>query len=516
MRRIPYTYLALYFVILTIFVAVRFWRLGDSCLWFDEMFSVQASEQPWADMFRFVALDLVHPPLFYILLKVWISIGGDGVVWVRSLPVIFACLSVVPFLLLCRELKQTLAATALSLFLIACNGSLIKYAQEVRMYTMLMFLSLCSMWLFARYFYRGKSFVALLLVNLITVYLHYFGWAVIGCEVFAILIFQRVKWRPIALMAGIVLAAFLPWAYIVVQTAKEGHLGENIEWIRRPGVRVLFDYCFDLIEPFYFQVSSAEPASIYIITIPLLLIILTSVGVFAANRRNEQGEVPFVGFLLVFSAATLTAVFAASWLLPYSVWGTRHLIIIVAPMLLLMANALTRFSTRNLRTAVLTFVLLLCGYSGYSMVARESPQYVWCGWANLITEAPLAGDQTFPPVKVYTSENLAAYHAWFTTRRESQRFRIFTVKAPEGEFIDREYFPPRGFDGVNWAKIDEITDEHIVLLYRIEQPNLTDWLRLRIEEKGYTACLPSSLTYGVSTIVRVEMTKNPGTCRSID
>src|SRR5687768_18280736 len=100
-----------------IYVAARLWRLTDSCLWFDEIFSIHAAEHDWNSLFWFVAQDLIHPPLFYSFLKIWIAIGGESLLWLRMLPVLFACLSLIPFFLLCRELKQEFRAIALALFL---------------------------------------------------------------------------------------------------------------------------------------------------------------------------------------------------------------------------------------------------------------------------------------------------------------------------------------------------------------------------------------------------------------
>ena len=108
-------------------------------------------------MWSFVAQDLIHPPLFYALLKMWIGVGGDGLLWLRLFPVLFSFLALIPFISLCRELKLNNATIAIALGLFAVNGALIKYSQTVRMYTLLMFLSLMSIWLFARYFNRGKS-----------------------------------------------------------------------------------------------------------------------------------------------------------------------------------------------------------------------------------------------------------------------------------------------------------------------------------------------------------------------
>ncbi|MCY7345329.1 MAG: hypothetical protein LH614_03840, partial [Pyrinomonadaceae bacterium] len=96
---------AIIVVICLIYAALRFWNLTASCLWFDEIFSVHAATHDWQNLFWFVAQDLIHPPFFYFLLKIWIAVGGESLFWLRLFPVTFSIVAVVPFLLLCRQLK---------------------------------------------------------------------------------------------------------------------------------------------------------------------------------------------------------------------------------------------------------------------------------------------------------------------------------------------------------------------------------------------------------------------------
>src|SRR6185369_17246077 len=148
--------------------------------------------------------------------------------------------------------------------------------QTLRLYTMLMFLSLASLWLFTRYFNRGKSFAPLLIVNLLLIYTHYFGWLVVGAEIVALLAFQRIKWRRMLTMVAVLLAAFTPWMIAVFKAADAGSdVGQNISWMSRPRWLELRTFVFDLTEPFYFQASNAEAASIYRVSVPIVLILVT-------------------------------------------------------------------------------------------------------------------------------------------------------------------------------------------------------------------------------------------------
>ena len=166
-------------IVLTIgfltFVAARLWQFSATCLWFDEVFSVHAARHSWAELIKFVAADIIHPPLFYALLKVWIGLGGESLIWLRMLPVLLAIASIVPFYLLCRELNLKPAERNLAFLLIAVSGFLIKYAQEVRMYSLLLFLSVTSIWLFVRFARKSRlrTLAALTVCNLLLVYTHY-------------------------------------------------------------------------------------------------------------------------------------------------------------------------------------------------------------------------------------------------------------------------------------------------------------------------------------------------------
>src|SRR5215213_3971742 len=233
-----------------IYAGLRFWNLTASCLWFDEIFSVHAAAHDWQTIFQFVAQDLIHPPLFYVLLKIWIAAGGESLVWLRFFPVLFSILAVVPFLLLCRDLNLRLRFIVLALTFFAVNGSLIKYAQEIRMYSLLLFFALVSYWLFVRFLNTEKGFPVLLIVNVLLVYTHYFGWFVVFSEVIAVAVLQREKLKRILLMLGAVFLSFMPWIYALRQAAKiNADVGQNIGWMRKPNLRAILQFVYDLFEP---------------------------------------------------------------------------------------------------------------------------------------------------------------------------------------------------------------------------------------------------------------------------
>ena len=433
-------------VVAAIYIAARFWDLTASCLWFDEIFSVHAAEHSWASILNFVALDLIHPPLFYVVLKIWIAVGGESLLWLRSLPVLFSILAIFPFILVCRELRTGYWTGVLAFFFMAVNGSLIKYAQEVRMYCMLMCVSLLSFWLFARFFRTGKGIVALTIVNLVLVYTHYFGWLFIASEIASVTMFQRIKWRPVTVMSLVTFLGFLPWAIRLCFAAGSGsQLSQNIGWMQRPDITSVAQLILSLVEPFYYQAASVDPISLYRISGPLFVIAAVALSLYLSRYKgSDESEGNSAKLLLTFFLTPVVVAFISSWILPYSVWGTRHLIVIFVPFLVLVAMSLTRVPDRSVGISLMTLAVLFSGFAFVVEASRAKQPPVWCGFEAL---APILQSDEHGPIYVF--EDLAAYHLWFEFRTSSDpKFRQRVVKVDDfpGMVEDKAYFVPRGMD----------------------------------------------------------------------
>jgi len=474
------SWLAALAAITLVYILLRLWNLTDSCLWFDEIFGVHAAGHDWQNLFSFVALDLIHPPLFYVFLKIWISIGGESLVWLRFFPVFFSCVALVPFYLLARALKLNYPTIALALTLLAFNGALIKYAQEVRMYSLLLCLSLFSMWLFVRFLNLGKSFWILTVINVLLVYTHYFGWLVVLSEVAAILVLQRIKIRQILIMLGINLAAFAPWIFAVWQASRtNADLAQNIGWIGKPNPAAIFQLVFDLIEPFYFQQSNVDATSLFYITVPILLIIITAVVFYLSDWKTEsETEKRDFYLLLIFIKLPVLLALAASWMLPYSIWGTRHLIIVFAPMAILTAIFINKINIQSLKTALISLIFLLFAVAFVIQVKSRQTVFIWCAWENLA--------QNINPNearKIYVFEDLSAYLVWFALR-ESDRIQVVKVNI-EGLAEDKAYFLPRGFDKVQTTGADGFEGEKFWIAFRAREFDLEKPPLRNLVEKGY-------------------------------
>lgn len=464
------------------YILIRYFGLDATCLWFDEIYSAHAASHPWGSIIPFIAQDLIHPPLFYILLKLWIAIGGDGQYWLRLLPVLFSVITIVPFLLIAKELKLQTWQKIIALVVFAVNGSLIKYAQEVRMYSLLQLLSLISIWLFVRYFFKGKSLVPLIIVNVVMVYSHYYGWLVVGSEVVAILIFQRIKTRSVLLMMGVCLVSFLPWAISVFRYSVSGiEVGQNIGWISRPGLFHLLQLMFGLFEPIYYPATSADPFTSLIVSLPVLAIIIAITILGCAAKAPESNDMLALKLFAILVIVPVVAAFAISWVSPYSVWGLRHLIIIFAPSSLILGIIAGRIDIRGAAPAFAAIIVGLSSYAFWLQIQKAAPEHIWCAWGPLATDAATRND-----APVYAFEDLVAYHAWYEPNRTlKENANVTKIDNLEGIKEDTAYFLPRGFDSVKKIPIQDVAENSIWILYRDDAPDESKVPVKEFKDRGY-------------------------------
>jgi uncharacterized membrane protein len=109
--------------------------------WIDELFSVTLSSSEWRHLINGVLVD-VHPPLYQVTLKGWISLFGDGEVAARLSSMMFALVSVAVLMLYQKQGMERNSALILAAALFFASSWLFAfYAQTLRSYALLLLLS---------------------------------------------------------------------------------------------------------------------------------------------------------------------------------------------------------------------------------------------------------------------------------------------------------------------------------------------------------------------------------------
>ena len=210
--------------ILLLALAIRLWGLTVQSLWYDEGFSVHLAGQSWGKIL-FGELNL--PPLYHLLLGLWIRLAGYGEFAVRYLSVWWGLLIVALGGLLATRLVGRRAG-AFTALLLAVSPIEVWYAQETRMYAMLGALTLVSSCLLARLLaspladWRGdkggdrRRWLLYALANIAAIYTHYYAALVLAAQaVWVLLYLCRSRDPKVArawlLAQAALVVALLPW-----------------------------------------------------------------------------------------------------------------------------------------------------------------------------------------------------------------------------------------------------------------------------------------------------------------
>jgi uncharacterized membrane protein len=481
----------LFVIIIALFIGARLWQLTSFGLFGDETFTVNVATSRWGELIDKVIADIVHPPLFYILLKVWIQAGGQSELWVKLLPCLTSIAAIIPFYFLCREIRMKPATVNLALGLMAVNAYLVYHAQDLRMYSLVMLLTLGSMWLFAKFFNSdGASFklqAALFISNLLLVYTHYYGWLIVAIEFLFLLIWNRKKLVAFSFAVAALAVSFSPWAYAVGQAAiKKGGLEGNLGWNRPPDFEHFTIYFAMLAGGLeerwkYFGANLDRMVSVF----PKLAL-LFSLPVFLwcwraiiKARGKSQSSVFWWLAMLSFLPALIS--YGASHALPQSIWAVRYLIISAPPFIMLLAIACMKLDYAWLR---ISMALLLFGWSALSGFTQTSNR-------DMIAYEPIVhqlieSESEQPAVtKIYTDNyNIASTFNFYLDKANDKKLRaawvddyakaegdrfwvVFMSYARETQDEIESGFKNRSYDVSEGLKTEAFTYE--IVLLRVER-----------------------------------------------
>lgn len=221
-RWLPDVLLVAFAAAMTIFAA-QF--ITSDNFWLDEFFSIEMVGRSWAEIPAATAGD-VHPPLYYYILKLFVSVLGSAHAVYRIASFASYLLTVGMALVLFRPAFGRWAAFFF-LCLMAPGTASLRYFTEARMYGWaLFFVLLCG---FAAYRLladaapKRRWWVTLTLSGLCAGYLHYFALLAVCFVYLALLVYAAWKRRPLlkgwGIAAAVSVVCYLPWAVVAA-----GHL----------------------------------------------------------------------------------------------------------------------------------------------------------------------------------------------------------------------------------------------------------------------------------------------------
>jgi hypothetical protein len=298
--------------------------------WVDEGISVGVASHPLSQLPHLLRED-GSPPLYYLILHVWMQLFGRGEVATHVLSLIPAVLAV-PAAFWCGASLFGRRVGLICAVLVSTVPFLTSYAQETRMYSLLALLSLLVAASFVHVFVYGRRRWLPVLVISLAASLYTHNWALflgvscfaayLGC-LYAMPERRRELLRDGAIAFGLVALAYLPWLPTLLYQAK--HTGAP--WALKPNI-------WSLTQGLYFIVGGRGAA--------VALLLAGGSGLLAARRDAAPGSAIRTSLvsLLLLGLLTLLLAWAEAKINPS--WAPRYEAAIVGPLALVFAVGLAR------------------------------------------------------------------------------------------------------------------------------------------------------------------------------
>ena len=311
---------------------LRLFHLGAWSFWHDEAITVLLAQKPIPDLIAITAAD-VHPPLYYLLVKPFLWLGQSETL-ARLPSALWGAGSVLALYLLGRDLFEPRVGLAGGL-IIALSPLQLFYAQEARMYTQLVSLTILSSWLLFRAL-RADGWLWWALFGLgvtLASYTAYFAFPVWAAMAAYLLFVDRRRPQIIKFgltMAGVALL-YAPWLSVFLSQTRAV---SDTYWIAPPNPLILFP----TMSAFFtsYTLPSLGVAIALAATLLILLISLNDARYAFKDRRDVQSLL----WLILWGLIPLLLTFLVSFIVP--IFQLRTVMTAAPAFYLLVAWAISR------------------------------------------------------------------------------------------------------------------------------------------------------------------------------
>lgn len=371
----------LFFIGSILFLSLDFYK----AFWYDEAYTINLVRQTFAYLWHVTAND-VHPPLYYILLKLYTYVFGDSVVALR----IFSTLPIMAIMFLgCTHIRRKFGDKTALVFLITIILMPVSQysASEIRMYSLAMlFVLLSALYAYQSYSTFSRShLIKFTLFSLAAAYTHYY--ALLGVFYIYLLflvtlvITKRDRIVPFIGYSILFVIGYLPW---LINLPGQVSQVQDEYWINAPRLK---DFIIYLYYPFAQEldlVATAIPLAYFAFSLTLVALLLAFFTYIVVSvikkvsadkylmKRLNYANLLFLAFILTLSTAIIYS------LLSKPVFVTRYMNPVLGLLYLGIALYISSIDwKRNYNKSILFLMFIIMGYlsSNHYLLQYRTNEY---------------------------------------------------------------------------------------------------------------------------------------------
>lgn len=243
------------------------------------------------------------PPLYFVLVKLWVQLFGNSIAITRSLSVVFSLLSLPCLYFLCRELFNSSLVGWMSIALISVSPFFVLYSQAARPYSLWMLTSLLASWLFLKALRHNNKYVwftytIAVILGLYTSPSSLFLFLGHGVYLVTVEKFQfNQKIRNYLIFLVVAIIGFAPWMAIIFLRFHQiqGRIGHYSRSFSNGLPELIFNWLRNLTRLFvdfdrlsFPYIYAQENPLLYVLVISIALIIVGYSLYFLCSRTSYR------------------------------------------------------------------------------------------------------------------------------------------------------------------------------------------------------------------------------------
>lgn len=330
--------------------ALRVWGLDVQSLWRDEVDAIRFAFRPLASLIETFVTPGQNGPLFYLVLRPWLTLAGRSEFALRFFSVSFGTLAVPLVYRLGRRLFPSLAwLPLLAALLTATLPYLVWYGQEGKMYTLVVALVLLSMDRYVAALERGGWHRWLLYVVFTSAafYTHLIAALIVPAQAIAFFLvageIRKARWKPwLASMAALTLPYVPLLGWQLTMLTRAGNTGYPFVPLHQMLLSLFTNYSLGVL------------SNIPLWSVGLFVGLMLAAGLLWREHPSRLGS---VGILACWLLIPMLGFFLITLFRP--MYTARYLIFVVPAYLLLLAAGGGAVARQSRVLAALWLVALL-------------------------------------------------------------------------------------------------------------------------------------------------------------